>query len=91
MIIVGPQDSGKSTLTTILTSYAARLDRTPILIDLDVGQSMVSISGAMCAIPIDKTNLSVEVRTYSIAFIFNHFPTYFFACCFMGDFVGRIC
>ena len=79
VIIIGPQDSGKSTLATILTSYAARLDRSPILVDLDVGQSMASISGAMCALPIEKTNLSIEVSTTCLCImtIYNLIPILF--------------
>jgi polyribonucleotide 5'-hydroxyl-kinase len=60
VIVVGPTDHGKSTLCSILTAYAARLDRTPILVDLDVGQSMYGISGSITAIPVEKTNLHPE-------------------------------
>lgn len=64
-MIVGPTDHGKSTLAQILTAYAARLDRSPILADLDVGQSFCSISGAISAIPVEKINLSAEVSLLS--------------------------
>ena len=43
----------------ILTAYAARLDRTPILVDLDVGQGS-SIPGAVAALPVEKTILSID-------------------------------
>ena len=37
-MIVGPTDVGKSTLCKILCNYAAKINRFPILVDLDVGQ-----------------------------------------------------
>ena len=37
-MIVGPTDVGKSTLCKILCNYAAKIDRSPILVDIDVGQ-----------------------------------------------------
>lgn len=66
-MLVGPPDHGKSSLTQILTAYAVRLDRSPILVDLDVGQGALGISGCLAAAPVDKTNLSVEVNfVYSL-------------------------
>lgn len=38
MMVVGPTDVGKSTLTRLLCNYAARLGRAPLFVDLDVGQ-----------------------------------------------------
>ena len=63
VLIVGAVDQGKSSLSKILASYAVRLDRTPVYVDLDVGQGALSIPGTICAVPLDKTCLSVEVRT----------------------------
>ncbi|RYH19364.1 hypothetical protein EON65_26205 [archaeon] len=63
MIVVGPSDHGKSSFSQILTAYALRLDRTPIYVDLDVGQSPFSIPGSMVALPLEKACLSVEVST----------------------------
>ena len=37
-MITGPTDVGKSTLCKLLLNYAARQDRAPIYVDLDVGQ-----------------------------------------------------
>lgn len=39
IMIVGPTDVGKSTLCRILCNYAVRQGRTPIFVDLDVGQA----------------------------------------------------
>lgn len=61
VLILGAADSGKSTLSQILTAYASRLDRAPIYVDLDTGCSPFNPPGTISAVPIDKTNLSVEV------------------------------
>lgn len=61
VMIVGPTDHGKSTLSQILAAYAVRLDRTPILVDLDVGQGAFGIPGCLSAVPLDKSCLNVEV------------------------------
>lgn len=37
-MLAGPTDVGKSTICKMLVSWAARLSRKPILVDLDVGQ-----------------------------------------------------
>ena len=42
-MIIGPQDSGKSTLSHILSAYAVRLGREPLLVDLDVGQNSLGL------------------------------------------------
>ena len=63
VIVVGPKDHGKSTLSRILVTYAARLDRVPIFVDLDVGQSVLSVPGTLCATPIEKAALNVEVSS----------------------------
>lgn len=62
VIIVGPVDHGKSTLSQILSAYAVRLDRTPLFIDLDIGQGSFCVPGCIYGIPLDKACLSVEVR-----------------------------
>mmetsp|Transcript_909 Transcript_909/g.905 ORF Transcript_909/g.905 Transcript_909/m.905 type:complete len:469 (+) Transcript_909:83-1489(+) len=60
VMIVGPHDSGKSTLARILGAYATRLDRLPILVDLDVGLGMLSVPGCVGAVPLDKNSFDVE-------------------------------
>lgn len=61
-MIVGETDSGKSTLANILTAYAVRLGRCPTFVDLDVGQGMITIPGAIAAAALDSNSMSVEVR-----------------------------
>ncbi|CAB0017085.1 unnamed protein product, partial [Nesidiocoris tenuis] len=46
-MIVGPSDVGKSTVCRILLNYAVRMGRTPVFVDLDVGQGAISIPGAI--------------------------------------------
>jgi polynucleotide 5'-kinase involved in rRNA processing len=46
-MITGLPDVGKSTLSRMLVNWAARLGRTPILVDLDVGQNQISIPGTI--------------------------------------------
>jgi polyribonucleotide 5'-hydroxyl-kinase len=60
VLIAGPSDSGKSTTARILAAYACRVDRTPLLVDLDVGQNGLALPGTMCATPLNKFSLSVE-------------------------------
>lgn len=58
--VVGPTDSGKSTLCRILLSYAARVGRSPLFVDTDLGQGEVSLPGSLSALTIDRSCLSVE-------------------------------
>jgi polyribonucleotide 5'-hydroxyl-kinase len=63
VLLAGPQECGKSTSARVLAMYAARLDRTPVLADIDVAQSLVSpVAGCLGAISVDKHCLTIEVR-----------------------------
>ena len=53
-MIVGPTDSGKSTLCQLLLNYALRMGRKPVYVDLDVGQSSISIPGTLGAALIES-------------------------------------
>ena len=37
-MVCGPVDVGKTTLIKLLLNYAVRMDRQPLLVDIDVGQ-----------------------------------------------------
>ena len=52
-LIAGPVDVGKTTLTRILTNYAVRAGGTPLLVDLDMGQSMITVPGTVSAVLIE--------------------------------------
>ncbi|KAK2181508.1 hypothetical protein NP493_394g02013 [Ridgeia piscesae] len=54
VMVVGPPDVGKSTLCRFLINCATRLGRSPVLVDLDVGQSEISIPGTVGALIVER-------------------------------------
>uniref|UniRef100_A0A7C9ETA1 Clp1 P-loop domain-containing protein n=1 Tax=Opuntia streptacantha TaxID=393608 RepID=A0A7C9ETA1_OPUST len=60
VIVVGPTDSGKSTLSRMLLSWAAKQGWKPTLVDLDVGQGSITIPGCIAATPIEMPIDPVE-------------------------------
>ena len=60
-MVVGPLDSGKSTVSQILAAYAVRLDRSPILVDLDVSKGTLAVPGTLGAASLDRHFLDVAV------------------------------
>nr|XP_027205740.1 protein CLP1 homolog [Dermatophagoides pteronyssinus] len=54
VMVVGPTDVGKTTFCRILLNYAVRSDRTPIYVDLDLGQGSLTIPGNIGAVVIEK-------------------------------------
>eukprot|EP00899_Mesostigma_viride_P014925 jgi/Mesvir1/23433/Mv22291-RA.2 len=54
VMVVGPTDSGKSTLAHILVNYAVRDGWQPMLVDLDIGQGSLSIPGTIGASPVER-------------------------------------
>lgn len=53
VIVVGPTDSGKSTLSRMLLSWAAKQGWKPTFVDLDIGQGSITIPGCIAATPIE--------------------------------------
>ncbi|XP_044505948.1 protein CLP1 homolog [Mangifera indica] len=53
VIVVGPTDSGKSTLSRMLLSWAAKQGWKPLFVDLDIGQGSITIPGCIAATPIE--------------------------------------
>uniref|UniRef100_A0A0N5A978 Protein CLP1 homolog n=1 Tax=Syphacia muris TaxID=451379 RepID=A0A0N5A978_9BILA len=74
IMIVGPTDVGKTTLCRILCNYAVRQGRTPIYVDLDVGQGSMSVPGTVGALYIEKTADVVEGfdKHYPLIYHFGH-------------------
>ncbi|KAL3657324.1 hypothetical protein V7S43_017831 [Phytophthora oleae] len=75
VLVCGPVDSGKSTLTQILVSYALRLGEKPTLVELDVGHGCLSVPGTLSASPLDMNSLSIEedfILTNPLAFFYGH-------------------
>ena len=49
VLLLGPDDAGKSTLAKTLTSYAIRGARSPVVANLDIGEGVMSVPGTMTA------------------------------------------
>ncbi|CAN6470358.1 unnamed protein product [Victoria cruziana] len=60
VIVVGPTDSGKSTLSKMLLSWASKQGWKPTFVDLDVGQGSITIPGCISATPIEMPIDPVE-------------------------------
>ncbi|KAF8357119.1 clpf-1, partial [Pristionchus pacificus] len=71
IMLVGPTDVGKSTVCRILCNYSVRMGRSPILVDLDVGQGEISVPGTMGAIFINKMADIMEGFDCSRPLVFN--------------------
>ncbi|KAG9301273.1 hypothetical protein G9A89_012656 [Geosiphon pyriformis] len=59
VLIVGPEDVGKTSLAKILLSYALRQGRQPIFVDLDTNEGTITMPGSLTATPINQI-LDVE-------------------------------
>ncbi|XP_020272637.1 protein CLP1 homolog [Asparagus officinalis] len=53
VIVVGPTDSGKSSLCRMLLSWASKQGWKPTFVDLDIGQGSITIPGFIAATPIE--------------------------------------
>jgi polyribonucleotide 5'-hydroxyl-kinase len=49
VLVLGPEDAGKTSLTKILTSYATKMERQPIVVNLDPTEGMLSVPGTLTA------------------------------------------
>jgi polyribonucleotide 5'-hydroxyl-kinase len=75
VLVCGSTDAGKSSLCRILLSYAVRLGRNPIFVDLDVGQGELTIPGAVSAAPLDRNSVSVQAgidMSIPLSYFFGH-------------------
>ena len=54
VVVVGPTDTGKSTLCRFLLNYSIRFGRTPIYVDLDVGQNAISVPGTIAGLMVER-------------------------------------
>lgn len=59
VLILGPQDSGKTSLAKLLTAYAIRSARSPVVVNLDPQEGMLSVPGTLSA-AVFKSLLDVE-------------------------------
>lgn len=53
VLLVGPTDSGKSTLCKILLNYAVRAGKSPSYVDLDIGQGSLTVPGCVAACAVE--------------------------------------
>ncbi|KAH0890904.1 hypothetical protein HID58_053333 [Brassica napus] len=72
VIVVGPTDSGKSTLTKMLISWAAKQGWKPTFVDLDVGQGSITIPGSIAATPIEMPLDPVEGFPLDMALVYYY-------------------
>lgn len=59
VLLLGPEDAGKSSLAKTLTGYAQRSARSPVVVNLDIKEGVMSIPGTMTA-TVFKTLIDVE-------------------------------
>ncbi|KAK9116877.1 hypothetical protein Sjap_015824 [Stephania japonica] len=72
VIVVGPTDSGKSTLSKMLLSWAAKQGWKPTFVDLDIGQGSITIPGCIAATPIETPIDSVEGLPLEMALVYYY-------------------
>lgn len=53
-MIVGPNDSGKSSISKMLLGWASRQGWKPIFVELDVGQGAITVPGTISASAIEE-------------------------------------
>ncbi|KAL1115892.1 hypothetical protein AAG570_006181 [Ranatra chinensis] len=70
-MVVGPTDVGKSTLCRILLNYAARMGRTPLFVDLDVGQGQISVPGSIGSILVERPATVEESFSQQAPLVYN--------------------
>lgn len=49
MLVIGPENAGKTSLVKLLTAYATRAGRQPVAVNLDTKEGMLSIPGSLTA------------------------------------------
>lgn len=59
VLIVGPENAGKTSLAKILTAYATKMERQPIVVNLDPTEGMLSVPGTLTATAF-RTMIDVE-------------------------------
>jgi polyribonucleotide 5'-hydroxyl-kinase len=60
VLVVGPAESGKTTLCKTLVAYACKVGRTPLWVDLDPNDNSISVPGTLSVAPMISTAISVE-------------------------------
>ena len=71
VMIVGPNDVGKSTLCRLLLNYAVRMGRRPIYVDIDVGQGHIAIPGTVGALLVERPSNVVDGFSQQAPLVFH--------------------
>ncbi|KAJ5246290.1 hypothetical protein N7468_001273 [Penicillium chermesinum] len=59
VLLLGPENAGKTSLAKILTSYATKIGRQPLVVNLDPTEAMLSVPGTLTATAF-RTMLDIE-------------------------------
>lgn len=59
VLLLGPDNAGKTSLAKILTAYATKAGRQPLVVNLDPNEGMLSVPGTLSATPF-RTMLDIE-------------------------------
>lgn len=59
VLILGPENAGKTSFAKILTAYATKVGRQPLVVNLDPGEGLLSVPGTLTAAPF-RTMIDVE-------------------------------
>jgi polyribonucleotide 5'-hydroxyl-kinase len=60
VLVVGPPESGKSSLVKTLVAYACKVGRTPLFVDLDPSDNFISVPGTLAVAPMTASAFTVE-------------------------------
>ncbi|XP_065666884.1 protein CLP1 homolog isoform X2 [Hydra vulgaris] len=71
VVICGPVNVGKSTLSRILLNYGVRMGRRPIFVDLDVGQGSIAVPGSMGALLVERPADAEEGFSLQTPLVYN--------------------
>lgn len=59
VLILGPENAGKTSLSKILTAYTTKVERQPIVVNLDPAEGMLSVPGTLTATTF-RTMIDIE-------------------------------
>jgi len=71
VLICGPVNVGKSTLSRILLNYSVRMGRRPVFVDLDVGQGCIAVPGTIGALLVERPADAEEGFSLQTPLVYN--------------------
>ena len=54
VLVVGPENAGKTSLVKVLAAYATRSERQPVVVNLDPKEGLLSVPGTLAAMVLDS-------------------------------------